>query len=841
MMGRRGLLTLLLCAPLHAQPPDTTFFETKIRPVLVAKCYGCHSSTLASPMSGLTLDTKAGVLKGGMGGPVIVPGKPEESRLLKAIRYNDPALQMPPTGKLSDSAIADFETWIASGAPDPRTGPSTAAASPGRAPLKGMPIADGKKWWAFQPVQEMPAPPANGSTWPKTKIDNFILAKLSESRLMPSPVADPAVLVTRAYVDLLGFKPTYDEIQAYVNDKSPQAYEDLIGRLLASPHYGEAWGRHWMDVARFGEDNNTGEATNTPYPYAWRYRDWIIESINKDLPYDRFVKLQVAADLMPGTTREDERALGYLGAAQVYHKDQRLSADVIYGFLTDDWDERIDAVGRGLLGMTVACARCHDHKFDPILTKDYYGLMGMFASTMRAERPTFDVPPDVEARFLWVQRRLQDLRYSADLLTNEASTVVDAAPRVAKWKAEIDSLHAEVEEWREKYPQLVQHLERFWTFPPPRGPRGAPPPAAAAGQPPTPPPAPAQPPAQPAAGPGGRGRGRGGPQPTDPFMNSVYDCAQYVDGSDQHYTMIVYKPGEARDLPVMMHGNVAAPGEIAPRHFLTVLSNGDSTFHQGSGRLEFANHIFGDGAPLAARVIVNRVWGWHFGKPLVATPSDFGVQGEKPTHPELLDDLAGRFIAHGWSLKWLNREIMLSAVYRQSSAPRADAEAINPGNSLLYRMNPRRMDIEAYRDTLLRAAGELSDEMGGPSMDLDNAANVKRTVYGKVSRTRVNNLLRTYDFPDPLQTSGGRDLTTTSLQQLYLMNSPFIHNLSGTLAKSVDGESGDAAKIRALYRKILSRDPSAKELDLAITYLNGATLEQYAQVLLATNEEIFWR
>jgi hypothetical protein len=324
-------------------------------------------------------------------------------------------------------------------------------------------------------------------------------------------------------------------------------------------------------------------------------------------------------------------------------------------------------------------------------------------------------------------------------------------------------------------------------------------------------------------------------------MNSVYDCAQYVDGSDQNYTMIVYKPGEARDLPVMMHGSVTAPGDIVPRHFPTVLSKGDSTFHQGSGRLEFANDIFADGAPLTARVIVNRVWGWHFGKPLVGTPSDFGVQGEKPTHPELLDDLAARFIAHGWSLKWLNREIMLSAAYRQSSAPRDDAEAINPGNSLLYRMNPRRMDIEAYRDTLLRAAGELSDEAGGPSMDIDNAANMKRTVYGKISRTRINNLLRTYDFPDPLQTSAGREPTTTSLQQLFLMNSVFIHNLSGTLAKSVDGESDNAAKIRALYRKILSRDPSAKELDLAMTYLNGGTLDQYAQVLLATNEEIFWR
>jgi len=825
-MGRCCLAMLVACGSLFAQAPDTAFFEAKIRPVLVAKCYGCHASTLSSPQSGLSLDTKAGMLKGGDGGPVIVPGKPADSRLLSALRYNEPDLQMPPSGKLSDSVIADFESWIASGAPDPRTGPSTAAKGGGPAPLKGMSIADGRKWWAFQPVHEMPAPAVKNVAWAKTKIDSFILAKLEGNKLAPSPEADRKVLVTRTYIDLLGYKPTYEEVQAFLNDKSSNSYENLIDRLLASPHYGEQWGRHWMDVARYGEDNNTGEATNTPYPYAWRYRDWIIESMNKDVPYDRFVKFQLAADLMPDATRSDERALGYLGAAQVYHKDQRLSYDVIYGFLTDDWDERIDAVSRGLLGMTVACARCHDHKFDPIPTKDYYGLAGVFASSMRTERPTFDIDPAIESRFLWVQRRLQDLRYSADLLTNEASTVVDSAPRVAKWKAEIETLHAEAEGWRDKYPELVKHLEKFWTFPPPKPANPPPPPPTAAGG--------GGAPATP------RVR-RPGPSPTDPFMNTVYDCAQFVDGSDKNYTMIVYKPGEARDLPVMMHGNVASQGEVAPRHFLTVLSKGDSTFRQGSGRLELADDIFGDGAPLAARVIVNRVWGWHFGKPLVATPSDFGVQGEKPTHPELLDDLAARFIAHGWSLKWLNREIMVSAAYRQSSRPRPDAEAINAGNSLLWRMNPRRLDVEAFRDTLLRSAGQLSDQMGGPSMDLESATNLRRTVYAKISRSRMNNLLRQYDFPDPMQTSSGRDLTTTSLQQLFLMNSGFIHNLAGTLAKSVDDEGDIPAKVRALYREILSRDPSAKELDLAATFLNGSSLDEYAQILLSTNEEIFWQ
>ena len=292
-------------------------------------------------------------------------------------------------------------------------------------------------------------------------------------------------------------------MEAFANDNSPDAYEKLLDRLLASPHYGERWGRHWMDVARYAEDNPTSEATNPGYPFAWRYRDWVIDAVNKDVPYDRFVKLQLAADLMPDVPRDDMRALGYLGAAPIYHKDRRLSAEVTAGFLTDDWDERIDAVSRGLLGMTVACARCHDHKFDPILTKDYYGLMGVFASTMRAERPMFDVDPKIETRYLWMQNRLFDLRYSADLLTNEASTVVDSAPRVAKWKAEIESSQnrgarlgaSVIQNWCES-------LAKYWTFTPPA--RGA----------------------------AARRRRRN----PEPFMNSVFDAAQDVDGTDPQFT-----------------------------------------------------------------------------------------------------------------------------------------------------------------------------------------------------------------------------------------------------------------------------------------------------------------
>jgi hypothetical protein len=764
-------------------------------------------------MGGLVLDTKAGLLKGGGLGPVVVPGKPAESRLLKALRYTDPHLQMPPAGKLPDPVILDFDQWIAAGAPDPRA--ETSAGTQSSAPLKGMSIEDGRKWWAFQPVREIPAPKVKNSAWPKTKLDSFLLAKLEEKRLSPSAPADPRTLVRRAYIDLIGLKPTYDEVETFANDAAPDAYEKLIERLLSSPQYGERWARHWLDVARYAEDNPTSEATNPPYPFAWRYRDWVIEAMNQDVPYDRFVKLQLAADRMAGTARTDMRALGYLGAAPVYHKDQRLSEEVIYTFVTDDWDERVDAVSRGLLGMTVACARCHDHKFDPILTKDYYGLAGVFASTMRAERPMFEVDPKVETRYLWVQNRLFDLRYAANLLTSEASTVENAAPRVAKWRAEIESLKAEMEGLRDRYPQLVKSLEKYWTVAP-KQPR---------------------PPADAAAAASVRGRNVSS---TEPFMNAVYDAAQYVDGTDPQFTWVSYRPGEARDLPVMLHGNVATPGEITPRHFLTVLSKGDSALKQGSGRLELAEKIFSDAAPLTARVIVNRVWDWHFGKPLVPTTSDFGTQGEKPAHPDLLDDLAARFIAHGWSFKWLHREIMLSAAYRQASRPRADGEQMDPANSLFWRMNPRRLDVESYRDSMLRAAGTLSDKMYGPPEDLDRGPSDRRTVYGRVGRGRLSNLLRLYDFPDPTQTSPGRDLTTTSLQQLFILNSSFMHDQAEALAKSVETEPSSAEKMRSLYRKILARDPSPKELDLAVSYLSEGTLEQYAQVLLSTNEEIFW-
>src|SRR6185437_15760917 len=307
-LAGRSVLFGVFAVTAWAQSPGTELFEKEIRPVLVERCYGCHSSKLKSPMGGLTLDTNAGMRSGGNGGAVIVPGNPGASRLLKALSYNETDLRMPPTGKLPEEKIAAFEKWIAAGAPDPRE--ETAASAPAPAPKKGMPIDIGRKWWAFQPVLPLEEPRVRNSKWPKQKIDSYILAKLEQNKLKPSPEADRRTLIERASLDLTGLRPTYEEVQAFVADKSPDAYEKLVDRLLASPHYGERWGRYWLDVARYGEDNPTSEATNPPYPFAWRYRDWVIKAINDDVPYNQFVKLQLAADQMHDVARADLRAMG---------------------------------------------------------------------------------------------------------------------------------------------------------------------------------------------------------------------------------------------------------------------------------------------------------------------------------------------------------------------------------------------------------------------------------------------------------------------------------------------------------------------------------------------------
>lgn len=826
-------LGALTVAQAGAQPLPADFFESRIRPVLSTRCYACHASTLAAPKGGLVLDTKAGVLKGGTLGAAVVPGNPSESRLLQALRYSDPHLQMPPSGKLADSIIADFEQWIAAGAPDPRADAVAAAGSARttRRIVDDSELAKGRQWWAFQAVRELPSPAVSHAVKARTKLDQFVLATLQQKGLTPSAEADPRTLARRVYVDLVGLAPTYEEIETFARDTSADRYEKLVDRLLASPQYGERWARYWLDVVRYAEDN-AGNITNPPYPHAWRYRDWVVESLNKDVPYDRFVKLQLAADLMPGASRSDMRALGIIALGPQDHKDVRLSVDVVGTIQLNDWDERLDTVSRGILGLSVACARCHDHKFDPIQQKDYYRLQSVFASTQRALRPFFTIDPQTETRFMWVYQRMFDLHYTANLLESDpGSKPEQAARQVKKFRAELAALQGEIDGMSKAHPEIAAYIR---TVPYPGEKDPAAPPASADKK---------TLPADLVPNTARQAPAGGGPRkridPNAPFLNSVYDAGLWWDDSEPDLTFFNAKPGEPRDLPLYRGGNIASPADPAPRGFPLVLAKGAADFHNGSGRLELGERIFTDAAPLSARVIVNRVWGWHFDRHLVGTPSDFGTQGLQPTHPELLEDLSARFIANGWSLKWLHREILLSATYRQSSSPRDDAVEIDPGNQWLWRMNPRRMDIEAYRDSLLRIAGALDPAMGGPSVDIDTAR--RRTLYSTISRGRSSaDILKLYDAPMPMAHSPMRYLTINPQQALFVMNSGFVQALASGLAKTVEGIATPEQKIQALYRRVFARDADPQELALGVKYLRTADLALYSQALLSTNEVIFW-
>jgi len=740
----------------EATPGDEAgldFYERRVRPVLVEHCYKCHSESAESVKGGLRLDSAAGIHGGGDSGEIVVPGRPGESPLLDAVNYVGEFYDMPPGGRLPDRAIADIRRWIEIGAPLPAEG----APAP-QTVVEAIDIEQGRSFWSFQPAREAEPPSTADPAWPRTKIDYFVRHRLEESGLEPAPPADRRTLVRRVYFDLVGLPPTYEEVQSFVADESTDAYARLVDRLLASPQYGERWGRHWLDVARYGEDNPTSESTCKPPRFPYRYRDWVIQALNDDLPYDEFLRRQLAADLME-VEQSEIAALGFLGLSPVYHKEPKLSDDVISVIVADEWDERIDAVTRGLLGLTVACARCHDHKFDPITVEDYYALAGVMASTQLVEWPLVETNPDEAASLNEVQRQIVDtelrLSYAKTMRKTADETGEDPTP---------------FEEAAKRLESTVEDMKAVELF-------------------------------------------------DGPIANAVRDAALVVNGDDAAWTTLDYTPGAGRDLPVFLRGSVTNHGDIVPRRFLQVLSDGEPLpFGDGSGRLELAGAIVGDAGSLTARVIVNRAWGWHFGQPLVTTPSNFGALGDRPSHPELLDDLAARFIDHGWSLKWLHREIVLSSTYRQASRCSDSGADVDPDNRLLWRMNRRRLEVEAWRDAVLQVAGKLDGTMGGPSKSLADETNCRRTVYGTVSRQRPADVLRLFDFPDAKRHGDERILTTTPVQQLYLLNSPFIEQHAATLAKGVTDECGEdrQATVRALFHAVVLRDPTNEEQEAAL-------------------------
>lgn len=612
-------------------------------------------------------------------------------------------------------------------------------------------------------------------------MDAFIVAKLEAAGLTPSGEADRRTLLRRLSFDLIGLPPTPAEIAAFAADTAPGAYERQVERLLASPHYGEKWGRFWLDLVRYCDVPEVWSVE--PLARAWLYRDWVVQAWNDDLPYDRFLELQLAADLVPDAQPADIAALGFLGLSPTYWKELKLDPSVIKSVVAEEWEERIHTLTGAVLGLTVACARCHDHKQDPISQEDYYALAGVFASTKLAPRPP--LPPAEAQSLLAAHQRIESLQ-------KERESLKQCKPELPEATL-LDGALA----------QQIAAIERKT------------------------------------------------PHFRTPLAYAAEEASLDVlpDGPDR--TRLVYRPGEPQNVALQVRGNPSNPGQIVPRRFLTVLSPAAPLpFQQGSGRRELAQAFTREAAPLTARVIVNRIWQQHFGQGLVDTPSNFGTTGSAPTHPELLDDLSARFIAHGWSLKWLHRELVESATYRQSSGPNAGKFAIDPDNRLLWRANRRRLEIEAWRDAMLAATARLDPQVGGPDLDLDAADNYRRTLYATVKRRDLNTMLRLNDFPDPATHTASRDVTTTPLQQLFVLNSPFIREQAAALANRVckEGGSDPYDRIRYAYQILFGREPTPKQLERAREFFRiaegqPALLEelwrQYAQALLGSNEFAF--
>jgi cytochrome c553 len=936
-----------------AASPD--FFESKIRPLLAGNCYSCHTN---SALGGLRLDSREAMLKGGSRGPALAAGDPEQSLIVKAIRQTDAKLKMPMGSKLKDSEIEDIVAWVKAGAVWPASGPVTAK-TPGKYTIS----SEQKSFWSLVPLKQPAPPQVKDVRWAKSDVDKFILANLEKQSLKPVRPATKHDLIRRATLDLTGLPPTPEEIAAFEKDAFPDAFAKVVDRLLASPHYGERWGRLWLDVARYGEDDyrslNPNPRGYHPYPNAYLYRDWVIQAINDDVPYDTFVKAQLAGDLMdPKVRYKMLPATGFLGLGPWYYDNGAVEVT-----RADERHDRVDVVTRGFLGLTVACARCHDHKYDPIPQTDYYSLAGVFLNTAYHEYPripksALDSYKKLEDEVEQKQKVLSEMQNALSSRLSESlafttSNYLQGVYEVAGQKKEAETV---VESRKLDYELLTRwikymekttdkyHYKEAW--------QAAMKKAVAA----------------PMGGGGGRGGGggggfgggagggrRGGPggggnvppeikKLADEFQANVVRVmlarkeldeenkiieAKSLEGTkhkkranepNEFITNDDFCPGcglrlknmpedetsfwtevfqrelkdnddpvlamaegarppapgvllfrgwglesrvgaqaqtqltavkadidEARkkldpkyqyvhgvtdlqkpvDLPLAIRGNPENLGPTVPRHFLSLLSPGDPVpLANGSGRMELAEDILNQ--PIAMRVIVNRVWKGHFGTGLVDTPSNFGVTGERPTNPELLEYLASYFVKNGLSMKKLHRLIMLSSVYQLSTENEQVNYAKDSGNRLYWRMNRKRMEAEQLRDAVLAVAGNLDSSLGGPSADL-TPGYTRRTVYGKVSRYKLDEYLQLFDFPAPNISAEKRFTTTVPLQRLFLMNSDFIQIESEELAKRVALEPDNRSRIRKAYLLAYGREPNEEEIKLGIEYLHTEPLREYEE------------
>jgi hypothetical protein len=752
------------------------FFEAEVRPILAAKCQKCHGPR--QQRGGLRLDSREAALRGGQTGPAVVPGDLDESLLIEAIGYE--TLEMPPDGKLSDREANALASWVKMGAPWPVQEPSKPAGTPGT-------ITDeDRAYWAYRSVADPPVPVADGGGWSRNAIDRFIARKLEAKGLAPSAEADRRALIRRASYDLVGLPPSPEEVEAFVADASPMAYEALIDRLLASPRYGERWGRHWLDLVRYAESD--GHGADRYRPEAWRYRDYVIRAFNDDKPYDRFVLEQLAGDEVDPDDADAMTATGFL-RHWIYEHNQRQLREVREIILNDV----TDVTGEVFLGLGIGCARCHDHKFDPILQEDYYRLQAFFAPMLprddivtapqeqrerfqlaqaRWEAETADVRRQIEAIEGPVRESLrarearllpQDLkeidRKPRDLATPLELQLADLIDRLKHGASQtIDGSFKNKPEKLKALKALQDQLGKF-----------------------------------------------DGLKPESlPAPMVVTDVGPEAPSTEMPGSRKAVEPG----FPTVLGGQ-AARAETPPRA------------PRSTGRRSaLALWIASPDNPLTARVIVNRIWQHHFGAGLVATANDFGRLGERPSHPELLDWLASRFVRDGWSIKALHRLIMTSATYRQD-ALEAGSEASwrdDPNNRWLGRMTVRRLDADQVRDTMLVASGELDASLGGPSVE---PTIPRRAVYTRKLRYTPEPLLQAFDAPDGFASTPQRDVTTTATQALSLMNGAWTLARAESIATLLlrDAASDEPALIAAAYRRVLGRSPDAFEADAAARFL----------------------
>lgn len=730
------------------------FFESKIRPILVQHCYECHSEQAGEQKGGLLLDRQSGWMEGGDTNKAVLPGNPDGSLMILAVRHADEDMIMPPKSKLQDREIQLLEEWVRRGAPGPKNDMGDTEFS--QLGDQEVIFAKAENHWAFQPVKAVDPPAGSG-----TEIDRFIRARLRTKGMTPSRPADDRTLIRRLHYDLTGLPPTSEAVERFIASAAKhrgQAIESVVNELLESPAFGEHLGRLWLDVARYADTDSTYRPdTKTPYyfPFAFTYRDYVVSAFNADKPFDQFIREQFAADQLGLEENAPEMAaLGFWAVGPHANRSQAESLD--------DW---IDVTTRGLMGMTVACARCHDHKYEPIPTADYYSLRGVFAAVNRVNELDEEKQP---ISLAYHPSQTDTLDYQ------KQRAAIDEKIAAAEGKKAKGNNRSVAEKIRDT------ELAKLLTFH-----RGAP-----------------------------------------------------------SHMMVVHDNKRIAEPFIFIRGDASQRGDTVPRRFLKILDSEQETFpKEASGRLQLAEKIVSPENPLTARVFVNRVWGYLLGSHLVSTPSDFGLQGASPSHPQLLDWLAADFIANHWSTKHLVKQIVLSQTYQQSSRHRDDIAALDSENRNLWRANRKRLPIEALRDSILSVAGNLDLTIGGRPEELwGETYTTRRAIYGFINRFNLDPTLRAFDFPTPMQTQPLRNESIVATQALFTLNSPFVIEQAKSIvqAKAFQTSPDNEAKLRHLFAVILQREPDHLELPRMLNFVEREnrplSWDLVAQGILMSNE-----